>query len=145
MKGTVILFSSRITRHFYSWKLWSVVFHCTDSVLHGTQGQLSWLKLGIGKNTLQMFLPKHKIEINFRVFPTDAGGVLCCCFVSFISWLSLMQLLVLETFSAQNQHWKLRRAVPLCLVRNLTWLSPLLAWFLDMGYDSVHGTLNRLL
>lgn len=38
VKGIVTLFSSRITYPFYSWwKLWSVVFHCMDSALHGTQ------------------------------------------------------------------------------------------------------------
>ena len=52
-----------------------MVFLCTDSVLHGTQGQLPGFELGIGNYNLpQVFLPKPKIEINFLVLPTDAGG-----------------------------------------------------------------------
>lgn len=51
-------------------------------MLHGTQGQLSWLKLGIGNYTLQVFLPKAKIKMNFPVFSTDAGGA--CVAVSYV-------------------------------------------------------------
>lgn len=83
VKGAVILFSSRITWLFYSWWKLSVVFHWADSVLHGTHGQLSCLKLGIGNYTLQVFLPNPKMEINFLVFSTDAGSA--CVAVSYVN------------------------------------------------------------
>lgn len=52
--------------------------------LHGFS--IAWhpvSSLGIGNYSLQVFLPKPKIEINFLVFPTDAGGA--CVAVSYVN------------------------------------------------------------
>lgn len=140
-----------LEQHFYPWwKLSSVVFHWVDSVLRGTQGQLSWLKLGIGNYTLQVFLPKAKIKMNFLMSSTDAGGAyvavssfasIGCVFIGCLS-SKFWCLRHSQLRTCTGSWWKLSHFV--LLENYLSW-DPLFAWFLDLGYDSVHGTLRLLL